>query len=44
MNTHLQKYKTLLAKRGMYAGSYSHQRLEVRFKIFFGESIVIRIE
>ena len=40
MNTLLQKYKILLAERGIDADSYSRQRLKLRLKNFFGKSIV----
>lgn len=40
MNALLQKYKILLAERGIDADSYSRQRLKLRLKNFFGESIV----
>ena len=40
MNALLQKYKILLAERGIDADSYSRQRLKLRLMNFFGESIV----
>ena len=40
MNSLLEKYKTLLTDRGIDADSYTRQRLKLRLKNFFGESIV----
>ena len=40
MNTLLQKYKALLTDRGIDADSYTRQRLKLRLKSYFVESIV----